>query len=710
MRLMESDHVPVEGLAGYHVVLAELRRVGRAAEAEALAWAAMEAITGRTAPSEALRVAGAFLLALGDGADLRKQVAALYRSAYSDCEGLEALLQESGIEGGRPVRRALRTLEVCLAVKPGDFLTRRDDDGAAKILAIDRGAWDFHLSLGRADETLGAVLLADAYQPSSATDFRVMRQFAPDRLAERLQKAPATVVVDLCRRRGDRIDTAELEALLVPDLLSAAEWKKWWTKARADLKQNPQVTVDGRSPYVITYSARAASRDDAFLVEFAEIREPLAQLTQLERYVREAKARKESPAPEVLARCYELLAARTHKKHEQHAASAAVLALATLRAAELAGVTPPLEEAVAEIASVADLPALFHKLDSDVLVDWACTCLERARPADWQTVLLAMLPGLLPQACDRVAARLAAGGCTPAEFTPAVQQILAAPDEHFDALLWLWDGPSAAEQIGVPPLVTVLVRLLRTLEESRRSDTVPKETVKEISARARAILPARRYERFRRCLEGLEPGMALALKTQIARSESLARAVREDLLQIIREKFPSFDAQREVEPWAREDVIFVTRLGLARKQEEIEQHVNVKMRDNARAIGHAAELGDLSENSEYKFALEERDLLRARLAQMNAEVAMAKVIAAEEVSTDRVGIGTRVVFVRQVDNQRYEMTFVGPWEADAGKGLYNYKAPLCQKLMGKRVGDVVDFDHLGAVGTYTIAEIHNGLS
>ena len=36
-------------------------------------------------------------------------------------------------------------------------------------------------------------------------------------------------------------------------------------------------------------------------------------------------------------------------------------------------------------------------------------------------------------------------------------------------------------------------------------------------------------------------------------------------------------------------------------------------------LGEAASRGDLSENSEYKFAIEERNLLRARLAQLNSE-------------------------------------------------------------------------------------------
>jgi transcription elongation factor GreA len=160
----------------------------------------------------------------------------------------------------------------------------------------------------------------------------------------------------------------------------------------------------------------------------------------------------------------------------------------------------------------------------------------------------------------------------------------------------------------------------------------------------------------------------------------------------------------------RDDVLFVTREGLSRKQQEIDHHVNVKMRENAKAIGRAAEHGDLSENAEYKFALEERDLLRARLAQMNAEVEAAELITPEEVPVEHVGIGTKAIFKRVRDGEPYELSFLGPWEADAEKGRLNYRAPLAQAVLGKRIGDTIEFDHTGAAGTYEIVALENALA
>jgi transcription elongation factor GreA len=356
------------------------------------------------------------------------------------------------------------------------------------------------------------------------------------------------------------------------------------------------------------------------------------------------------------------------------------------------------------------LETLFRHIESEELFDVACRCLAAAWPDDWPERLLTLLPLFPLAACDLAARRLVETGRTSDDFDVVVEQILAAPAACFEALLWLWDGPTIEVRIANAQPVTILTRVLRTLEEARLSDDVPREIHQTMCARARAVLSARKHERFIKCLDGLEPSMARALRRQIARGEGLGLRVRDDLVREIDRRAPPRDSAGEPEPWERDDILYVTQRGLAKKREEINHHVNVKMAENARAIGRAAERGDLSENSEYKFALEERDLLRARLAQMNKEVAQAHVITPDEVPVDHIGVGTKAMFRRLSDGEQYDMTFAGPWEAAAEKGWFNYKAPLPQSLMGKRVGDVVEFDHSGVVGRYQIVSLHNALA
>ncbi|MGB9624918.1 MAG: GreA/GreB family elongation factor, partial [Phycisphaerae bacterium] len=151
--------------------------------------------------------------------------------------------------------------------------------------------------------------------------------------------------------------------------------------------------------------------------------------------------------------------------------------------------------------------------------------------------------------------------------------------------------------------------------------------------------------------------------------------------------------------------IYTTEKGRAKAEEELNHIVNVKIPENARAIGAAAAHGDLSENSEYKFALEERDLLRARVANIQNDLARARLIEPYIVPRDRVGVGSRVT-VRSLDGQVVrEMIFLGPWDADIDRHIYNYNAPMSRRMMGLQVGETVELNLDGTDREYRIESI-----
>lgn len=710
MNLIDAPDVSVEHIATFDAVLRELCRIGQESRAAEFAWAAVETLGGRFSPAETLKCAGPFLLAVGDSDELRGLVVKLYRSAYAEQEGLDALLDDAGLGGGRPVRRALRTLDVCLELEDGQFLAERDGLGAARVEQIDRGCWRISITSADGPETLGAVHLADRFQRASSTGFRVMRQFAPDALVARLGDDPASVVMEVCRCHGGNLDSHTLEAILVPSVLSAAAWKKWWTKARTALRRCPNLKIDGRSPYYLSYVDAPVALEDGFLDDFRRARVPALQFAAVEKYRRECKSRGQTPQGDTLRKCMEHFLKRAQQLAATDAPEAGRCWLMARSVALSASIADGLDGAIEFFKTAGDLHAVLGPVDDEGLLELACDCLVEARPDDWQRLLLDLIPTFPQSLCDKTATRLVEAGCRGQDFDSVVQTIIASPAKHFEALLWLWTDPSRAAPIPVPGPVAVLSRVIRALEDARREENTPTEVARRISARARAVLSARGYERLDQCLDSLEPRMAIALHTRIRQLDNLGRVVRGEMMSRLRRRFPADSEGAEAHPWLLEDVLYVTAEGLAKKQNEIEHHVNVKMKANSVAIGNAAERGDLSENSEYKFALEERDLLRARLGQMNAEVAMARVLAPNEIVTDCVGIGTKVSFRRVDDGDEYELSLLGPWEADAEKHRLNYRTPLAQKVLGKRVGEVVEFSHSAATGQYEIVAIQNAIA
>jgi transcription elongation factor GreA len=156
-------------------------------------------------------------------------------------------------------------------------------------------------------------------------------------------------------------------------------------------------------------------------------------------------------------------------------------------------------------------------------------------------------------------------------------------------------------------------------------------------------------------------------------------------------------------------VIYCTAAGLSKLEENIAHLVNVEMPANAKSIGEAAAHGDLSENAEYRFALEARDMLRARLAKLQNQLSIARIINPDEIPRNHVGVGTRVIVRQSPEGERLTMTFLGPWEAEVDKGVYNYQAPMAQQVMGRAVGESVVLKLQDAEAEWTIEQIEPGI-
>lgn len=708
MAMIESPDVTLAHLVPYDIVLRELATRNQKDRAATMAWAAIENLLERFESKEVLTVAGPFVVAVGEGEELRSQAVKLYQQAFEGQEGLEELLTEAGVGGGRPLRRAVRTMRVCLELKEGDFLLEGDEQAAARVERVDRQAWQFAITGPDGPEELGAVHLADRFVGVPADEFHVMRQFQPEALLERLAKDPVSIISDLCRNNENKIDSDELLAILVPSPLSATEWKKWWTKARTAIRRSPNLAIEGRSPYYLTYTDTPASLEEGQLKKLAQIYDPGAQLDLVDGYFRDCSAQGKKPCDEFVGKMLEDIVSRAEKAASRSVPEAAGYFAVALRIAHNADLEGGVPQATSFFEEVDDIEQALLTISNDTLLTIACDCVRSARSNDWPNLFKRLLPRFPAAVCDYASGHLIDAGQARDDFDPIMEAILAFPIAHFDALLWLWDGPKHKEVIPVPGLVALISRIIRALDDARRDDTLAKETIKRLSLRARAVLGARKYERFDECLELLDSGRANALHTQMRQLDSLGRSVRDDLMARLRRKFPIEKAAVVRAPWERDDILFVSQTGMRKKHEEIEYHINVKMKENSKAIGDAAEKGDLSENSEYKFALEERDLLRARLALMNAEMAIANVLAVDDVPVDHAGIGTKLIFRRVEDGQSYEISLVGSWDADSERQRINYKTPLAGKLLGKKVGDTIVFDHTGAEGEYEIVALENG--
>jgi len=161
------------------------------------------------------------------------------------------------------------------------------------------------------------------------------------------------------------------------------------------------------------------------------------------------------------------------------------------------------------------------------------------------------------------------------------------------------------------------------------------------------------------------------------------------VLRTVADRFPELTAKVEKPFWEREDAIFTTAEGLRRIKNEYRVLVEEKIPANSKAIGAAAALGDLSENSEWESAMEEQRTLTTRATDMDRQIRAAKLIEDQEYIGDVVAPGTRVTFTEEGSNRQRTYNVLGPWDS-ADDAVISYRAPMAQGLLGRRSGETAE--------------------
>jgi transcription elongation factor GreA len=131
---------------------------------------------------------------------------------------------------------------------------------------------------------------------------------------------------------------------------------------------------------------------------------------------------------------------------------------------------------------------------------------------------------------------------------------------------------------------------------------------------------------------------------------------------------------------------WTTRAGMAARQEELRVLRDVKIPDNAEAIGRAASYGDLSENAEWTAALEEQRNLTTRAMQLENDLENARLIENAILPVDIAAPGTRVKYRELPDGDLQQIDILGPWDSD-GETRISYRSPLANGMLGQEPGD-----------------------
>ena len=700
---IEADSVEPDDL------LSVLEKTARGADpgfVESLLWFLLSERTQQKGAADALAVAKKAVPIFPESEMLRSEIASLCQAAHAAFAGIDALVASTILDNDTPLPEAAERMDKFIALTPGTYVLDPNAQHAGEVAAFnaDTGSLDVTFEDRTRSYDVAALGSLELLDPD---DFRALFAFDPEKLQALAQDEPDELVTRTLRAFGPRMTFKTLKSRLA-EIVPAKAWAKWWAKAKLKLQQAAWVEMSGSKsqptfalrkqpiPYEARLKALFNSTDDAW-----------EKLKVVGDYLGEAGDRD----PSVLEFFGRGLAALFNTLQAKEPAPAlGALALASEIHEAAPDVVPaPDTSAVSELLDNADQPTLMAAVRNDDLARRTLDLVRETEQERWPEIFAALMPGCPQAGCEAAAEALCQNGHFD-RVRSAAGEIFAHPERHIAALCWLWKAASAgkyADALGDVDLAGMAVHLFSVAHVLGRATAKKQFDVNYLLPQVRTAVAARDFAFLEQALKKAGVGRAQRIRTSVERHTGLSDLSCSRVHEMLRRTHAELFVE-VIDPW-EEDVIYTTEAGLQKRTDELQELVGGRMAEAARAVGEAAEDGDLSENFAWTAALAERDRLATTATRMQEEIRKARIITPEIAQSETVTVGS-VVGVKEVATGEVStMTFLGPWDADHDAGIVAYIADLGLAFMGKAVGDQVSIEFDGKEHTWEILAVRPGI-
>ena len=476
----------------------------------------------------------------------------------------------------------------------------------------------------------------------------------PEGIRERAKKSPADFFARILQGFGRPMTMAEVRDAVI-GIVPEEKWSSWWTAAR----KNPQIVVSGTGAKA-TYSWNASTGDAEKTIrrdfERADVK------TKLD------LARKHSARSKEIADFFSSsLAADAGRLARTDAASAWQI-LATLESLPGAYTSPidpksllqgPMASRV--VAGIADKGLREQALGvvRENHPDWPKVYSEAFFLDDEPRMLTLIINALEKAGQTDVRDRL-------------IDETLRYPRRHPRAFYWYVKRLSDDESLTPKATYNILFQILDaiTSDEFATVRARLKDMFDKGGLAVRIVMNQDNEEQARKLVESLDRyGAVEEYRRDIVKQAALM-------------KYPQL-REPQVEP------VYATAESLAQKRAELEHLLRTEIPENKKAIAVARELGDLSENFEYKSARARAEYLAARSGKLQTELAHVRVLDPAQIDTSAVRVGTKVALTN--GDVRREVIILGPWESAPEKGVYSNQSDVAKALIGHAAGEIVTF-------------------
>jgi len=153
-------------------------------------------------------------------------------------------------------------------------------------------------------------------------------------------------------------------------------------------------------------------------------------------------------------------------------------------------------------------------------------------------------------------------------------------------------------------------------------------------------------------------------------------------------------------------LVLLTAEGHVRLKEELKHLTVTKRTEIAERIRESKDHGEFSEdNNELDEIKIEQAMVESRIAELKSILSGAEIMDASRIPTDYCGLGS-LVTVQDVDRDfDFEIRLVASIEANADEDLISEESPMGDALMGRKVGEIAEFEAPAGTIRYKITKI-----
>lgn len=520
--------------------------------------------------------------------------------------------------------------------------------------------------------------------PLPNTHFLARRFTNPDLLEKEGRNDPVGLLKLLLRDMGPKA-ASEIKDELCELVIPEKDWTKWWQNARAKAKKDPMLeTPDTLKEAFYLRKAELSTADRLFsAVQQKTGADDIIQSTY--NFVRdtpgglkdaEIKKNLQDKLTELLERpdVTPEQVVQVHVLLEQFFGHSK-----DNRLGQLIQQSRDIEDIIQNIEIVA-----FKKR---ILI-----AIKEHRP-DWIQIFLSLL-FKLPQAQlrDYILKELNQGD-TKKPLEQKLHDLLQNPNLSPETFIWYFQKLVSNEDSDIPfqnkeghnRFFESFLILLRQLE----SQSFYKDLVKKMYV----ILSGKRYAMVRQLLQDTSIDFTKEILLLASKCHTLSDLDMKILRSLAEVVHPSMAAPKQKKGASQDDdqdVIWTTEEGYFKIQDRIRHIGTVEMIENAREIEAARALGDLRENSEFKFAQERRARLQSELTTLSKQFNRARIITKDDIHTNEVGVGT-IVDVKDVNGKKFSYSILGPWDANPDDNILSLNSKLAQAMVGKKEGETFQF-------------------